>query len=130
MRFLPFRMVLLAMLASGCSVFTSERACTLIGCNDGLAIRFDQQVPADVTVTIELPNGETQSQECRTASFCSAVFFAEVSASSVTVRLSTLGNPTQVIEADDLRYEERRPNGEGCEPVCLIADLHVKLRVG
>ena len=128
MRFSPVRIVLLVMLA-GCGVFTNERACTLIGCTDGLAIWFDQRVPTDVTVTIELPNGATQSQECRAAVWCSAVFFDGVSAEAVTVRLSSPGKPTQTIVANDLEYEEHRPNGEDCEPVCLIAALHVKLRL-
>ena len=129
MRFSTVRMVILAVLASGCGVFTSERACTLIGCGDGLSIRFEQQVPTDVTVTIELPNGDIRSQECRPASFCSGVFFEGVTASSVTVRLSAPGRPTQVVEAVELEYEEHQPNGDGCEPVCMIARLSVKLRL-
>jgi hypothetical protein len=121
--------LLVAMLAGllGCGVFTGNDACELLPCEDGLVVHFDEVVPSDVMLTLELPDGTSQTQTCGAASFCSVVMFAGVSAPSARLRVSMDGAPENLVEVEELVYERFRPNGEDCPPECLIATITLKV---
>jgi|SRR5687768_3165509 len=118
-----YRTVALAAICVGCNT----EPCTLIGCVGGLHIILPSDVDVNqaVHVEIELPDGSQQEQLCEVSSDCSEFFFEGVSARSVVLRITIGGNTTQILERE-LTYNEFRPNGPDCEPICRSARVHIK----
>ena len=114
----------LVLLAS-CNPIT--QTCTLIGCEDGLAVRLSG-VPAGayrVEAWSELRIAP-QVFECGAGETCPPVFFPGFQGNDVTVRVTTAaGVRTQSFA--DVEYEPLYPNGRRCGGACRQATVTVPL---
>jgi hypothetical protein len=108
-----------AALLTSCTPFG---ACTLIGCDNGLSVRFSQPPIGAFRVEATVPNDPTV--DCADAASCPLMFPGLV-AEQVTLRLTTAeGTITQQFEP---RYENVYPNGRGCGPACRQATVTLQL---
>jgi hypothetical protein len=126
MRFPGFLLAapLLGLLA--CSGSAPEvRACTMIGCSDGLTVTVANAPPAAYTVEVILPDGSVRSGRCEVAAQCAnGVFVENVSAEQVTVRIvSGASSSSQVVRP---QYTVSQPNGPDCPPTCRQARAQVQ----
>lgn len=103
----------------------SERACTEIGCIDGLVLNFDLEegTIAEVTLTNDsneeiLECGGIQPNCGATMIFDS--FFPSSMHVVLTKDSTVVGDYTQAIE-----FTENRPNGPGCDPTCTQASVTI-----
>jgi len=109
----------------GCSNLTG--ACTLIGCDNHLRIAFE--TPPSGAVRVEaLEEGATSPRvvECASASACPfGATFQDFTPAHVIITVITDQGSKQF----DLRpaYEQIRPNGRNCGPVCTQARVVVSL---
>ncbi len=119
-----FHATTLVLLAS-CNPIT--QACTLIGCENGLAVRLGGTPagPYRVEAWSELRIAP-QVFECGAGQTCPGVFFADFQGQDVTVRVTTAaGVRTQ--EFPDVEYEAVYPNGRRCGGACEQATVTVQL---
>lgn len=129
MRYLPvtFLLLLLPLLAS-CEALFGPRACTLIGCTDGISVRVAELPQSVYTVELLLPDGEVLSMEClrSAAGVCaSEVFFDGITPPELAVRLTTAsGTRTETFRPT---YVSHQPNGPGCSPICRQATITMAL---
>ncbi len=100
--------------------------CTLIGCEDGLAVEItgDRTVPIDVTVKGAGQDARTfecadPDQPCRT-------FLAGYMPSEVTVTVST-SDGQESTETFAPTYETTYPNGPDCPPGCEQATVKMSV---
>ena len=112
---------------TGCSLFTDEGPCTLIGCESGLMVRLDG-APASVSLRVHLPDGAVLERECLPEHCARGAFFAGVRAPTVEIDVTVNGN-TQTVSVP-LTYRAHYPNGEGCGDPCLVTGVHLKLPEG
>ena len=121
---LTITLVLFAALGSGCDV-VGPSGCTLIGCT-GLVVEVTGapgQTPVMVVVTA--PDGSTRSSTCTSATGTCPMSFPDFTPASVTIRVSTGTQTTEVIRQP--MYEVTRPNGPACPPECRNARVTVVL---
>jgi hypothetical protein len=111
-----------AALLAGC---IPTGACTLIGCFDGLSVRFSRAPTGPFRIEATVPNGSAvQPIDCADASNCELIF-RDLVAEQVTLRLITAaGTITQQFEP---RYENLYPNGRRCGPSCRQATVTLQL---
>lgn len=111
-----------AALLAGCTPFG---ACTLIGCDDGLSVRFSRPPTGAFRVEATVPNDATVvSIDCADAATC-LLMFPGLVADQVTLRLITpQGAVTQQFQP---RYEDVYPNGRRCGPACRQATVTFQL---
>jgi hypothetical protein len=105
-----------------------ERACTLIGCVDGLTVQLPSAPSGAwrVEVTDLAAGGAPRVFECAAGATCSpSVFFADLAPERARVRVVT----TRGTVESEVRptYAAARPNGEDCPPVCRQARVEVTL---
>ena len=102
-----------------------ERACTLIGCSDGITVVVENAPAPPYTVEVVLPDGTSRTSRCEAAPGCDAGLFVEgVTAEEVTVRVTAgAGSSSQVVRPS---YETAQPNGPGCPPICKQARVQVR----
>ena len=112
---------------TGCSLFTDEGPCTLIGCESGLMVRLDG-APAPVSLRVHLPDGAVLERECLPEHCARGAFFEGVRAPTVEIDVTVNGN-TQTVSVP-LTYRAHYPNGEGCGDPCLVTGVHLKLPEG
>lgn len=114
----------LVLLAS-CNPIT--QSCTLIGCENGLAVRLSG-TPAGayrVEAWSEL-RVAPQVFECGAGQTCTGIFFAGFQGSDVVVRVtSAAGVKTQAFPG--VEYETLYPNGRRCGGACEQATVTVQL---
>ena len=122
MRLRSFLLSATAGLLAGCTPFG---ACTLIGCEDGLSVRFDRAPAGAFRIEASVPNDPRQyAIDCADAATCMMMFPGLV-AERVTVRvISQAGTHTQEFQP---RYEKLYPNGRRCGPACRQATVTVQL---
>jgi hypothetical protein len=116
----------LVMLVAGpaCNV-VGPGACTLIGCT-GLVVDVTgaaSQTP--ITVVVTAPDGSTRSATCTTATGTCPVSFPDFTPASLTVRVSTGTQSTELTVQP--AYLLTRPNGRDCPPECRSARVTVAL---
>lgn len=125
MRRTPLLHATAALLLASCNPLT--QACTLIGCENGLNVRFNTAPAGPYTV-------EAWSElriaphvfECAAGQTCGPVFFRAFQGHDVTVRVTTAaGTRTQSFTGVD--YEPQYPNGRDCGAVCEQATVTVQL---
>jgi hypothetical protein len=129
----------------GCELLEGGRGCTEIGCSDQVTLWFQEalapgqwrfEITADSTqwtcTAAISTGGAAPTPECTGPEPSRVMFWPEGSSLSA---LSLQGTPAEVavgvwrddtLVLDDAlspAYEEVRPNGEGCEPVCRQAKL-------
>lgn len=126
MRFTSFLQAATAtVLLASCSPIT--QSCTLIGCENGLAVQLAgmQTGPVRVEAWSELRTA-VQVQECAAGQPCPGVFFRDFQGEDVTVRVTTAaGVRTQ--EFTGVEYETLYPNGRRCGGACEQASVTVQL---
>lgn len=117
-------LLLVAGFDSACGV-AGPSTCTLIGCT-GLVVEVTG-APAltPVTIVVTAPDGSTRSSTCTSASGTCPVSFFDFTPASVTIRVSTATQSTEVTR--QVVYEVTRPNGPGCPPECHNARVTVAL---
>ena len=121
---LAITVVLVGAFGSGCGV-VGPSACTLIGCT-GLVVEVTgapAQTP--VTVVVTAPDGSTRSINCTSATGTCPVSFPDFTPASVTIRVSTGTQTTEVTRQP--MYEVTRPNGPSCPPECRNAQVTIVL---
>jgi hypothetical protein len=110
---------LLAAFGSGCGVTGPSGACTLIGCT-GLVVEVTGAPGlTPVTVVVTAPDGSSRSSTCTGATGTCLVSFADFAPASVTIRVTTGAQTTEVTRQPT--YEVTRPNGPACPPECRNA---------
>ena len=109
-------------LLAGCTPFG---ACTLIGCDDGLSVRFSRPPAGAFRIEATVPNDPAVvAIDCVNATSCTLMFPGLV-AEQVTLRLITAqGTVTQQFQP---RYEDLHPNGRRCGPACRQATVTFQL---
>jgi hypothetical protein len=121
---LAMNLVLVVAFGLGCNV-VGPTTCTLIGCT-GLIVEVTGtpgQTP--VTVVVTAPDGSTRSTTCTSATGICPVSFPDFTPASVTIRVSTGAQTTEVTRQP--MYEVTRPNGRGCPPECQNARVTIAL---
>lgn len=107
-----------------------QRACTEIGCEDGLVIDFDLEPMSTAVIVLnaESKDGVSETYELRCgfqAEACPELFtFNEFTVEEMEVEIwrdSTLLNAYK----QPIEYETFEPNGPGCDPQCLQASVTV-----
>ena len=119
---LAITLLLVAAFGSACDG-VGPTACTLIGCT-GLVVEVTGapgQTP--VTVVVTAPDGSTRSSTCTSTSGSCPVSFPDFTPTSVTIRVSTATQTTEVTTQP--MYEVTRPNGPECPPECRNARVTV-----
>lgn len=111
-----------AALVAGCSPVIS---CTLIGCENGLAVRFDRTPTGPFRIEAIVPNeAEARVIDCPDVVNCH-LLFRDLVADQVTLRVTTqAGTSTRTFQP---RYEELYPNGRRCGPACRQATVTYQL---
>lgn len=115
-----------ALLAAGCSPGAEPvRACTMIGCEDGLEVTVEGAPAGPFRVEAALPGSAAPRVfECPAAGECGGrAFFAGFTPDSVIVRVIVAGDTTT--RALRPQYRTAQPNGSGCPPVCRQATVRV-----
>lgn len=118
MRTRSFLLSATAALVAGCSPVIS---CTLIGCENGLMVRFDRTPAGPFRIEAIVAN-EAQARviDCADAANCH-LLFRDLVAEQVTVRVTAQGaTSTQSFQP---RYENLYPNGRKCGPSCRQATV-------
>lgn len=107
-----------AAVLAGCTPFG---ACTLVGCDDGLAVQFQQPPASPFRIEASVPGDPTQyAIDCASAQACFPMFSGLV-AERVTIRLITQqGTRTQEFQPG---YKNVYPNGRRCGPACRQATV-------
>ncbi len=103
------------------------RACTMIGCESGVAVDLSAMPSGAFSVELTpLPGGAPTLKQCTTAAACGrSLFFAGVTADSVAVKLTTTaGTRTMRARAE---YVVSQPNGPQCDPTCRQARVAVQV---
>jgi hypothetical protein len=120
-------LLLAAGLAAGqAACGTAGRACTLIGCSDGLTVELAGSLPADYTVTARVDGAVVQRVECGAARDCRGEVFLEgVTAANVELEV-TSGAVSERREVAP-SYATVQPNGPGCPPICRQARVRIEL---
>ena len=108
-------------LTSCCAVNT---ACTLIGCDDGLVVEVEGNLPPGVSVEAVAGDGERRVKECAQGTFC-VVVFEGFHPNEVTVSATT-GERAVTVTVEP-EYAELRPNGRCCPPTCRTATVSIVL---
>ena len=121
--------ILVAVIAvTSCGPAAPEaRACTLIGCESGVAVDLSATPSGAFSVELTpIPGGEATLKECTTAASCGrSLFFAGVSADSVEVKVTTAAGTRSV--RTRAAYFTSQPNGPQCDPTCRQARVAVEL---
>ena len=121
---LVISLVLIAAFGSACGV-AGPSACTVIGCT-GLVVEVTGAPGSTaVTVVVIAPDGSTRSTTCTSASGACPVSFPDFTPATVTIRVSTGNQTTEVTKQPT--YEVTRPNGPACPPECRNARVTVVL---
>lgn len=102
-------------------------ACTEIGCSDGLRVRLLGSHPATFTITATASDGLTRSIRCGVDRPCgNIVFLPDFAPERATVRVES--DAGTVEREFTPTYEEVRPNGPGCPPVCRQGEVEIEVR--
>ncbi|MGQ0814400.1 MAG: hypothetical protein ACT4O1_08025 [Gemmatimonadota bacterium] len=101
-----------------------ERACTLIGCENGLTVVVNTTLQQDFTVNVKSGTQQIQTFTCRAGQPCQA-FIANQTPAQVTVEVvSPTGATSRAITPE---YSLSRPNGPDCPPECRQATVTVNV---
>jgi len=105
------------------------RACTEIGCSDGLYVELQGTPGAALEVVASTLSAEERSAGCIVppAGSCVVAFDGFV---PQEVTLAVLGGDRPVSVTVEPAYEDLQPNGPGCPPICRQATVEVDLEAG
>lgn len=112
-----------ALLLASCSPFT--QACTLMACQDGLAVEF--AAPPAGSFRVEAWS-EVQTApwvfECAVAANCPGVFFENFQGEQVTISVTTAAG-VRTHQFSGVEYERIYPNGRDCGGECRQAKVTI-----
>ncbi|MGE5360074.1 MAG: hypothetical protein ACM3NQ_13735 [Bacteroidales bacterium] len=118
-------LVFAAVVAAGCNPF-QPRACTAIGCTDGLIVEVTgAPTGASVTVTAIAPDGSSKSGPCLSTGTACTAYLDGFMPATATLRVSWNSNTVEFEITP--AYVTTYPNGRDCPPACVQA--HVALTV-
>ena len=100
------------------------RACTEIGCSDGLAVEVNSSLTQSITVSVRAGAQELHTFRCDPGQPCRA-FIENQTPAEVTVVVQTAQG--DVSKTYRPAYQINRPNGPGCPPDCKQATVTVAL---
>ena len=101
-----------------------QRICTLIGCNNGLAVEVNSSLAQSFTVNVQTGTQVIHTFRCDPGQPCRA-FIENQTPEEVTVHLQT-GQGT-VSRSYRPEYRMNRPNGPDCPPACRQATVTVNV---
>lgn len=108
----------------GCAGNQEPRACTLIGCNDGLNVTVVSTLQQNLTVTVKSGAETLHTFTCTSGQQCMA-FIENKTPANVTVQVGWVGGTVSRDFAPE--YKVSRPNGPGCDPECRQATVTVNV---
>jgi hypothetical protein len=111
-------------LLAGCVGNQEPRACTLIGCNDGLNVTVVSTLQQNLTVTVKSGTETLHTFTCVAGQPCMA-FIDNKTPANVTVQIATPAGTTAHNYTPT--YSVSRPNGPGCDPECRQATVTVNV---
>lgn len=101
-----------------------ERVCTLIGCNNGLAVEVSSSLQQSLTVTVQAGAQVLHTFQCDAGQPCRA-FVDNQTPEEVTVHVQTAqGTVSKTYRPE---YKLNRPNGPDCPPECRQATVTVNI---
>jgi hypothetical protein len=110
-------LLFVALPLAGCSLI-DDRACTSIGCEDGLSVQIEAPPAEAFTLQALVGGAVTATFECPGGG-CAFAFLREVGAEEVTLRLTWAGGAREATVRPE--YVAFQPNGPDCPPVCRQA---------
>lgn len=125
MRLPSFTALVGLLLLASCNVLPTT--CTLIGCSNGVNVRFNRQPAAPFRVEALVQGSNPVVVDCPTANSCAGAesVFLEVFAAEMTILVTTpSGTVTQQVRP---QYQRMYPNGRSCGPVCEQAEVTIQL---
>jgi hypothetical protein len=91
--------------------------CTLIGCDSGLVLRFATPLAGSFHVEATSPDAGSRSYDCATSPGClDGAFIVGYFPKTVTLTVTYQGRTATTTVSPT--YQESRPNGSGCDPLC------------
>ena len=100
-----------------------ERACTMIGCDDGLNVLVEGTPQGAYRVEVRAEGHETQVVECPAPTECGRIFLAGFLPEEVTVELTAgEARSSRTVKPE---IETVQPNGPDCPPTCRQATIRV-----
>lgn len=117
-----FGIALLVMLGCSSNAVDEQRACTLIGCEDGLSVQVSNSLNQSLTVNVRSGAQLIGTFTCTAGQPC-AGFIRNQTPPNVTVEVtSQAGTVTRNYMPE---YRLSRPNGPNCPPECRQATINV-----
>jgi hypothetical protein len=98
------------------------RACTKIGCSNGLAVEVTHSSSVAINVSVRNGTQVLRMFRCDAGQTCRA-FLENQTPADVTVVVDAGGK--EVSKSFRPAYRAQRPNGPDCEPVCNQATVEV-----
>jgi hypothetical protein len=96
------------------------RVCTMIGCENGLAVEVNSSLQQSFTVNVRTGSQVIHTFRCDPSQPCRA-FVSNQTPAQVTVTLETTQGP--VSRTFQPEYRMNRPNGPDCPPECRQATI-------
>jgi hypothetical protein len=100
----------------------SQRVCTMIGCENGLAVEVNGSLQQSFTVNVRSGTQVIHTFRCDPGQPCRA-FVSNQTPAEVTVVVETAQGP--VSKSFTPEYRLNRPNGADCPPECKQATVTV-----
>ena len=125
MKFLPLLLLL------GCD--NKPKACTLIGCVNGITVTImdsygSPAINASGVITVDdTEYGFDCSNPDESEIYCENGIFFIPTESESDVYYDVQWADESAVGSMELEFVESMPNGEGCEPICLHADITIEL---
>ncbi|HET9986072.1 MAG TPA: hypothetical protein VFQ38_20900 [Longimicrobiales bacterium] len=118
-------MALAALLAACSRSAAPQRACTLIGCESGLAVRLDAPPAGAYRVEATGPGAPSpRVQECDAATRCGGhIYFRDFTPDVATIRI--VAGADTVTRTVRPSYKTLQPNGPDCPPTCRRAEVRI-----
>jgi hypothetical protein len=95
----------------------AQRACTMIGCEDGLTVVVEGTPRGAYRVEARAEGEPPRVRECTSPEACGQVFFAGFLPGEVTVEVTAVGGARSSRTVRP-RVETVQPNGPDCPPTC------------
>lgn len=99
-----------------------QRVCTLIGCENGLAVEVNHSLQQSFTVNVRAGTQTIHTFRCDPGQPCRA-FVSNQTPDEVTVSIDAGGGQQPVGRTYRPEYRLNRPNGPDCDPECKQATV-------